>query len=168
MNPVSQIVRLRFSNVNEIIDSDLPIHSSCCVVLGWLTVLPTHDADDGRIPLCNRKNLDGWHTCLQSTGKDNDPEGIFKVESGRIHILDIPQTGQEQDFGYLATSQEFSDVRIHAEYKWGAKRFPSRGEEKRDSGLLYLFGPDLVSRAPSNIRFKKPMRGIYFHWNVLP
>jgi hypothetical protein len=67
--------------------------------------------------LCNRKNLDGWYPYLQSTGKDNDPEGIFKVESGMIHILGIPQTGQEQDFGYLATNQEFSDVRIHAEYK---------------------------------------------------
>lgn len=90
-------------------------------------------ADDGWIPLFNGKNLDGWYTYLENSGKNNDPNGVFKVENGAIHILDVPAGKFEN--GYLATTEEYSNVRIHAEYKWGAKR---RAEGKRDSGLLYL------------------------------
>ena len=62
-----------------------------------------------------------------------------------IHVLDLPVTTEKQEFGYLATNQEFSHCRIHAEFKWGIKRFPPREEAKRDSGLLYYFvGPDKI------------------------
>ena len=97
-------------------------------------------ADDAWTPLFNGKNLDGWYTFLETSGKNNDPNGVFKVETGAIHILDVPAGKGEN--GYLASTQEFSNVRIHAEYKWGVKRV---AEGKRDSGLLYLaVGPDRV------------------------
>jgi Domain of Unknown Function (DUF1080) len=49
---------------------------------------------------------------------------------------------RKSDNGYLATNQDFSNVRIHAEYKWGIKR---ASEGKRNSGLLYLaVGPDAI------------------------
>jgi len=98
------------------------------------------------VSLFNGKNLDGWYTFLLTTGKNNDPKGIFKVENGMIHILDIAEAQERrQVFGYLATDQEYSNVRIHVEYKWGTKRFPTAAEGKRNSGLLYLFhGPDKV------------------------
>ncbi len=97
-------------------------------------------ADDGWTPLFNGKNFEGWYTYLESSGKNQDPNGVFKVENGAIHILDVPADKGED--GYLATTQEFSNVRIHVEYKWGVKRF---SEGKRDSGLLYLaVGPDRV------------------------
>ena len=100
---------------------------------------------DGWVSLFNGKNLDGWYTFLPSTGKNADPKRVFKVEDGMIHILDIPVTGDKQEFGYLATEHEFGHCRIRAEFKWGTKRFPPREEDKRDSGLLYYFtGPDKV------------------------
>jgi hypothetical protein len=98
--------------------------------------------DDGWIPLFNGKNLDGWYSYLESSGKNKDPKGVFKVENGMIHILDVPMSGGKSDNGYLATTRDFADVRIHAEYKWGTKRST---EGKRNSGLLYLaVGPDAV------------------------
>ncbi len=98
--------------------------------------------NDGWIPLFNGKDFNGWYTYLDSSGKNKDPKGVFKVESGMIHILDVPMGDGKSDNGYLATNQDFSNVRIHAEYKWGVKR-ASLG--KRNSGLLYLaVGPDAI------------------------
>jgi Domain of Unknown Function (DUF1080) len=103
------------------------------------------DPDGGWVSLFNGKNFDGWYTFLPSTGKNADPKKVFKVEDGMIHILDIPVTPENQEFGYLATDREFGHCRIRAEFKWGAKRFPPREIDKRDSGLLYYFtGPDKV------------------------
>lgn len=90
-------------------------------------------ADEGWTPLFNGRDFDGWYTYLASRGKNLDPNGVFKIENSAIHILDVPPDKMED--GYLATTQEFSNVRIHAEYKWGVKR---SSEGKRNSGLLYL------------------------------
>ena len=100
---------------------------------------------DGWVSLFNGKNFDGWYTFLPSTGKNSDPKKVFKVQDGMVHILDIPVTGENQEFGYLSTDREFAHCRIRAEFKWGVKRFPPRQDDKRDSGLLYYFtGPDKV------------------------
>jgi hypothetical protein len=104
-------------------------------------------------PLFNGRNLDGWYTFLPSTGKNRDPQGVFRVERGMIHILGIPASAEKQEFGYLATNAEFSHCRIHAEFKWGTRRFPPREEDKRDSGLLYYFvGPDKIW--PTSLEFQ--------------
>jgi Domain of Unknown Function (DUF1080) len=100
---------------------------------------------EGWISLFNGKNFDGWYTFLPSTGKNSDPKKVFKVEAGMVHILDIPESGERQEFGYLSSGREFSNCRIRVEYKWGAKRFVPNNENKRDSGLLYFFnGPDKI------------------------
>ena len=97
-------------------------------------------ADDGWIPLFNGRDFDGWYTYLEHSGQNHDPNGVFKIEDGAIHILDVPE-GKGED-GYLSTTQDYSDIRIHVEYKWGAKR---NSEGKRNSGLLYLAnGPDRI------------------------
>lgn len=103
------------------------------------------DPDGGWVSLFNGKNFDGWYTFLPSTGKNADPKNIFKVENGMVHILDIPVSRDNREFGYLATDREFGHCRIRAAFKWGAKRFPPREDDKRDSGLLYyVTGPDKV------------------------
>ena len=97
---------------------------------------------EGWVPLFNGRNLEGWYSYLDSSGRNKDPNGVFKVENGMIHILDVPMSDGKSDNGYLATTQEFSNVRIHVEYKWGTKR---ASEGKRNSGLLYLaVGPDRI------------------------
>src|SRR6202521_3499473 len=98
--------------------------------------------NDGWIPLFNGKDFNGWYTYLDSSGKNKDPKGVFKVEDGMIHILDVPMSDGKSPNGYLSTNQDFSNVRVHAEYKWGLKR---SSEGKRNSGLLYLaVGPDAI------------------------
>ena len=98
--------------------------------------------DDGWVSLFNGKDFSGWYTYLDSNGKNKDPKGVFKIENGMIHILDVPMSEGKGDNGYLATTQDYSNVRIHAEYKWGVKR---AYEGKRNSGLLYLaVGPDAI------------------------
>jgi len=106
--------------------------------------------DDGQwTSLFNGKNLDGWYTYTylvrgdpKEDGKNNDHRNIFRVDDGMIHILGIPDNGQRVPYGYLATNNEYSDVRIHAEYKYGVKRFAgyfsSTAEHPRNSGLIYF------------------------------
>ena len=106
---------------------------------------PPAAADDGWITLFNGRNLDGWYTYLPSTGKNEDPKKVFKVEQEMIHIFDLPPTKENQEFGYMASNEEYSDCRIRVEFKWGMKRFPPRLEARRDNGLLYLLvGQDRV------------------------
>jgi len=106
---------------------------------------PPAAGSDGWVPLLNGKNFDGWYTFLPSTGKNNDPKNVFKMESGTVHILDIPESDEKQEFGYLSSEREFSNCRIRVEFKWGTKRFVPNNENKRDSGLLYFFnGPDKI------------------------
>lgn len=109
--------------------------------------------EEGWTPLFNGKNLDGWYTWLPSTGKNNDPKRVFKAEAGMLHILDVPVTGQAQEFGYVARSETFKNYHLRFEYKWGSKRFIPRNATKRDSGLLYnVVGPDKVW--PRSIEFQ--------------
>jgi len=99
---------------------------------------------NGWRPLFNGKNFDGWYSFLPSLGKNNDPNKVFKIEDGAIHVLDVEGTPPDMT-GYLATNQEYGHVRVRLEYKFGTKRFGSRSEARRDAGLLYYFiGPDFV------------------------
>jgi hypothetical protein len=98
--------------------------------------------DEGWVSLFNGKDFNGWYSYLDSSGRNQDRNRVFKVENGMIHVLDVDMSGKKTENGYLATSQEFSNVRIHIQYKWGVKR---SSEGKRNSGLLYLaVGPDAI------------------------
>ncbi len=105
------------------------------VVAGCTDLSRKGSGDSGEIQLFNGKNLDGWYTVLETKGINNDPEGIFKVEDGLIHIL-----GKE--FGYLCTKKEYENYHLTVEFKWGEKKFPPRENAKRDSGILYHFPAD--------------------------
>jgi hypothetical protein len=62
-----------------------------------------------------------------------------------LHIMGNEEGKFPAEGGYLATNQEFANVRIRVEYKWGVKRHAPRYTPKRDNGLLYgLVGPDRV------------------------
>jgi hypothetical protein len=109
--------------------------------------------EEGWTPLFNGRNLDGWYTWLPSTGKNNDPKRVFKAENGMLHILDVPVTGQKQEFGYIARPETFKNYRLRFEYRWGSKRFKPRHASKRDSGLLYhVVGKDKVW--PRSVEFQ--------------
>ena len=105
---------------------------------------PSTSADDGWIPLLNGKNFDGWYSFTETGGKNNDPTHVFKLEDGAVHILDVAP-GAKFENGYLSTVKDYSNVRIHVEYKWGTKRFAPRANTRRDAGILYhVVGKDGV------------------------
>jgi hypothetical protein len=89
--------------------------------------------------LFNGKDLSGWYTYLKGPGKDNDSTHVFQVDDGMIHIYKDAEQGSTQPMGYIATNDALGDCRIRLEYKWGTKRFGSRADSRRDSGLLYFF-----------------------------
>ena len=83
-------------------------------------------------PLFNGKNLAGWYSFLPTKGKNNDPEKVFAIENGLLHI-----SGKE--FGYICTEKTFKDFHLAAEFKWGEKKFPPRDADttKRDNGICF-------------------------------
>ena len=87
----------------------------------------------GMKPLLNGKNLAGWYSFLASKGKNNDPEKVFKIEKGQLHI-----SGKE--FGYICTEKEFENFHLVTEFKWGIKKYPPRDADsvKRDNGICFF------------------------------
>ncbi len=90
-------------------------------------------------------SLSNFYRWMPSRGRDNDPKGIFAVDGGTLHVLGIPSTDEEQDFGYVATLADLGNYRARVEQKWGTNTFAPRQGQPRDSGLLYhLTGPDQI------------------------
>jgi len=83
--------------------------------------------------LLNGRDLTGWYSFLEKSGKNSDPEGNFKVEDGLLHIAG-------KHFGYVATEESFSNYYLKAVFKWGEHRYAPRETARRDSGILYHFG----------------------------
>ncbi|MEO6730221.1 MAG: DUF1080 domain-containing protein [Ferruginibacter sp.] len=83
-------------------------------------------------PLFNGKDLNGWYSFLTTKGKNNDPEKVFTIQNGLLHI-----TGKE--FGYICTEKVFKDFHLLAEFKWGEKKYPPRDADtiKRDNGICF-------------------------------
>ncbi len=98
------------------------------------------------IQLFNGKNLDGFYTFLRTKGANNDPDHVFQVHDGMIHI-----SGAE--FGYIITEKEYENYYLTAEFKWGGATHPPREGKARDSGILYhVVGEDKVW--PRSIEFQ--------------
>src|SRR2546425_513021 len=88
--------------------------------------------------LFNGKNLDGFDMFLQSKGLNNDPDKVFQVHDGMVHI-----SGSE--YGYIITKQEYDNYYLRAEFKWGEKTWAPREGKARDSGILFhVNGPDKI------------------------
>src|SRR5690242_9128791 len=64
-------------------------------------------------------SLSHFYRWLPSRGRDDDPEGIFAMDGGTLHVLGIPATDDEQDFGYVATLADLGNYRARVEQKWG-------------------------------------------------
>jgi hypothetical protein len=86
-------------------------------------------------PLFNGKDLKGWHSFLKVYGKSNDPDTVFSVNNGLLHI-----TGK--DFGYIITEKTFTDFHLAVEFKWGEKKYPPREDQPRDNGICYYVVPE--------------------------
>jgi Domain of Unknown Function (DUF1080) len=113
------------------------------VLVGWTGFGLSADADEGTVRLFNGKDLSNFYTYLAAPvkgekpfGKNNDPEKVFTVEDGIIHI-------SGKVWGGLITEKEYEDYRLIAEFRWGEKTWAPRAENARDSGiLLHCVGRD--------------------------
>jgi Domain of Unknown Function (DUF1080) len=111
--------------------------------LGANRAVPPHDKP---VVLFDGHNLDHFDTFLKSHGLNDDPDHVFHVEKGVIHV-----SGKE--FGYIITKKEFSNYYLRAEFKWGEGTYAPREGRARDSGILYhIHGPQKVW--PTSIEFQ--------------
>ena len=83
-------------------------------------------------PLFNGINLKGWQSFLPTKGVNNDPEKVFSVEKGLLHI-----SGKE--FGYIRTEKLYKNFHMAVEFRQGKKKWPPRDADttRRDNGILY-------------------------------
>jgi hypothetical protein len=83
---------------------------------------------DNKESLFNGKNLDGWTIFVDESIISQDD--FFYVNDGMIECVGVPN-------GYLRTIKEYSDYKLHIEW-----RYP---EEPTNSGVfLHTNGPDLI------------------------
>jgi hypothetical protein len=101
---------------------------------------------DGWISLINGRDLTGWYTMLQTSGKGvAEKRNMISYQDGMLHILGNDLAEDVIEPGYIASNQEFENVHLRVEFKFGERRFTPRRLSKRDNGLLFgLVGPDKV------------------------
>jgi len=77
------------------------------------------------INLFNGENLDGWHMYVDD--ENVDPKDVFQVKDGAIWCKGEP-------FGFIRTTEEFTDFKLVLEWKWP--------EEPTNSGVLLRMKED--------------------------
>lgn len=107
----------------------------CAVTLLGSTILAVGQSPEipkhGRaVKFFDGKDLKGFDTFLTSQGLNSDPNHVFTIENGVVHV-----SGMEM--GYFITKQEYSNYYLRAEFKWGEGTYGSRQGKARDSGILY-------------------------------
>ena len=81
------------------------------------------------VVLFDGKDMAKWYTFLREYGTDKDPNGTFTIQDGILRI-------SGQDWGGLATRDEYSNYKVEVEYAWGGKVWPGRDKNARDCGLI--------------------------------
>ena len=121
---------------------------AACLALATITFATNSDIPPHgpAVVLFDGRDLKNFDIFLKNRGLNNDPEQVFRVENGVIHI-----SGKE--FGYIISRQEFRDYYLRAEFKWGQGTYAPREGQARDSGILYhVQGPQKVW--PTSIEFQ--------------
>ena len=159
-DPDNSVLHYRDSSINPL-ETMPPIGSSLVdedyveVLRQWILEMgaPTESEQSGYQSLLASSNGNLWESYLQNQGAGSDPNGLFTVQpDGALHLLDIENTNDPQDFGYLGTRQSFRNYRIRFDYKLGNKTFVPRLNDPRSGGLLYhLSGSDQVW--PTSLRY---------------
>jgi len=123
----------------------LLLMATLCAPLGWSRTkgIPKH----GKATFVfNGKNLSQFDTFLPSTGLNSDPNHVFTVQNGAVHV-----SGKEM--GYIITKHAYKNYYLRAEFKWGEGTYAPRAGQARDSGILYnIQGPNKVW--PRSVEFQ--------------
>ena len=113
------------------------VWSALCLGAGLLRAGEAPGVVDRVTPLFNGQNLEGFHTWLVDTRRE-DPRGVFSVTNGMIRV-------SGEGLGYLGTLQSYQDYHLIVEFKWGTRNWTwgDRVGKARDSGVfLHSTGPD--------------------------
>src|SRR5690348_1616586 len=130
----------------------LPLLLSACSLV-FAVDIPPHEEP---IVLFKGGDLSHFDTFLKTKGLNSDPDHVFKVENGVIHI-----SGTEM--GYIITKQSFQHFYLRAEFKWGEGTFLEKAGKARDSGILFnVQGPDKVW--PRSVEFQIQEGGTGDFW----
>jgi hypothetical protein len=89
--------------------------------------IPAHKS---AIVLFNGHNLKNFDTFIKGNGLNSDPDHVFQVEDGVVHV-------SGKAMGYIITKKEYKNFYLRAEFKWGEGTFGVREGKARDSGILY-------------------------------
>lgn len=89
--------------------------------------IPAHASAEN---LLAGSTLGNFDTFIRGRGLNNDPEQVFTVADGVLHV-----SGKEM--GYVVTKQSFHRFYLRAEFKWGDGTYGERAGKARDSGILY-------------------------------
>ncbi len=89
--------------------------------------IPPHKA---AVVLFNRHDLSNFDTFLRGHGLNADPDHIFTVDNGIIHV-------SGDGFGYIITRDSYKNFYLRADFKWGEGTFLERKGQARDSGILF-------------------------------
>ena len=108
--------------------------------------------------LFNGKDLTGFDTFLEKHGLNNDPDKVFQVENGMLHI-------SGEGFGGLVTQKQYENYYLRAEFKWGEKLWPPRLGKARDSGIWYHIA-DPILAAPM-LEFQVSEGGTGDFWVIM-
>lgn len=82
------------------------------------------------VDLLEGSTLSHFDTYIRGRGLNVDPEHVFAVADGVLHV-----SGHEM--GYIVTKQSYGRFYLRAEFKWGTGTFGERAGQARDSGILY-------------------------------
>ncbi len=105
--------------------------SRLIIVMLLLPWLETAAQQNQMQAMFNGADFSGWNRFLGTQGLNHDPDSVFTIKDGAIHV-----TGKE--FGYIATEKIYTDFHLSLEFKWGEKKYPPRENEKRDAGILFF------------------------------
>ena len=101
--------------------------------------------ETGWTPLFNGKDFSGWYIISGSGKKNDDPNHLFQIHDGMVHMYKDAEDKSKQPSGYIVTEKEYSNYHLRFQYKWGTKKFGGKVNAKRDAGLLYhVIGKDGV------------------------
>ncbi|MEO7299923.1 MAG: DUF1080 domain-containing protein [Verrucomicrobiota bacterium] len=114
-------------------------------LLSTCSVVSAESKESGWTPLFNKKDFSGWYIISGSFKKNDDPNHLFQIHDGMVHIYKDADDRSNQPSGYIVTEKEYSNYHLRFQYKWGTKKFGAKVDAQRDAGLLYhVIGPDGV------------------------
>jgi hypothetical protein len=92
---------------------------------------------------------------LKEHGLNNDPDHVFRVENGAIHV-----SGKE--FGYVITRKEFANYYLRAEFKRGKVRTRRARDRRVTAGFcITCKASRRFGRGRWNFRSSRAEQGIF-------